>query len=72
MGALKFPGVSEGEIARLTGEAEKLGLPVEAYVRYKVLAAKNRGTEARAIRACQAHDALHDSADLIREDRAAL
>jgi hypothetical protein len=69
MGEIKVSGIAEEEMARLRTEAEKLGLSVESYVRLKLIATKDRGATARAIRARQESIARHDSVDLIREDR---
>ena len=69
MGEIKVSGVPDDELARLRTEAEKLGLSLESYVRLKLIAAKDRGATARAIRARQKTVARRDSADIIREDR---
>jgi hypothetical protein len=69
MGEIRITGVPDDELARLRVEAEKLGLSLESYVRLKVIATKDRGATARAIRARQARVARRDSADIIRDDR---
>jgi hypothetical protein len=69
MGDLKVPGLSEKDMARLEAEAERVGMSVEDYVRFKLLAGTDRAAAARVVRSRQKKVATHDSADLIREDR---
>jgi hypothetical protein len=69
MGDLKVPGLSQEDMARLHAEAKRLGLPVEDYARFKLLAGTDRAAAALAIRSRQKKLAKRDSVDLIREDR---
>jgi hypothetical protein len=72
MGEMKLTGISEGDLAKLQAEAERLGLTLDAYARLQLAARTGRGATARAIRARQTKIARRESVELIRADRDAL